>query len=155
MCIRDRLDPYFSASKISWMLEHHEEASTAAANADLCFGTVESWLLWQLTGGARHGSDVSNASRTLLMDLEQRQWVEAFCDHTGLPMHALPELLPCRGEFGHIASGLPFAGLPIQALLGDQQAATLGQLCLGLGEAKCTYGTGAFLVINTLSLIHI
>ena len=148
------LDPYFSASKISWMLEHHEEASTAAANADLCFGTVESWLLWQLTGGARHGSDVSNASRTLLMDLEQRQWVEAFCDHTGLPMHALPELLPCRGEFGHIASGLPFAGLPIQALLGDQQAATLGQLCLGLGEAKCTYGTGAFLVINTGSSIR-
>ena len=120
----------------------------------ICFGTVESWLLWQLTGGARHGSDVSNASRTLLMDLEQREWVEAFCDQTGLPMHALPELLPCRGEFGHIADGLPFAGLPIQALLGDQQAATLGQLCLGLGEAKCTYGTGAFLVINTGSSIR-
>lgn len=148
------LDPYFSASKIRWMLDHHDEASAAAAAGDLCFGTVESWLLWQLTGGSRHGSDVSNASRTLLMDLEQRQWVEGFCDHAGLPMSALPELLPCRGDFGQLAEGLPFAGLPIQALLGDQQAATLGQLCLEPGDAKCTYGTGAFLVINTGSSIR-
>ena len=83
------------------------------------------------------------------MDLEQRCWVEAFCDHAGLPMASLPDLLPCRGDFGQIREGLPFAGLPIQALLGDQQAATLGQLCLEPGEGKCTYGTGAFLVINT------
>jgi glycerol kinase len=143
------LDPYFSASKIRWMLEHHPEAAAAAAQGDLCFGTVESWLLWNLTGGRRHGSDMSNASRTLLMDLEQRCWMDEFREQTGLPANALPELLPCRGEFGHIAADLPFAGLPIQALLGDQQAATLGQLCLQLGEAKCTYGTGAFLVINT------
>jgi|TARA_X000000950_G_scaffold273671_1_gene357745 glycerol kinase len=142
------LDPYFSASKIRWMLTHHEDAAAAAAAGDLCFGTVESWLLWNLSGG-RHGSDVSNASRTLLMDLEQRCWVEAFCDHAGLPMASLPDLLPCRGDFGQIREGLPFAGLPIQALLGDQQAATLGQLCLEPGEGKCTYGTGAFLVINT------
>ena len=142
------LDPYFSASKVRWMLTHHEDAAAAAAAGDLCFGTVESWLLWNLSGG-RHGSDVSNASRTLLMDLEQRCWVEPFCDHAGLPMESLPELLPCRGDFGEIREGLPFAGLPIQALLGDQQAATLGQLCLEPGEGKCTYGTGAFLVINT------
>ena len=142
------LDPYFSASKVRWMLTHHEDAAAAAAAGDLCFGTVESWLLWNLSGG-RHGSDMSNASRTLLMDLEQRCWVEPFCDHTGLPMASLPELLPCRGDFGEIREGLPFAGLPIQALLGDQQAATLGQLCLEPGEGKCTYGTGAFLVINT------
>ena len=142
------LDPYFSASKVRWMLTHHEDAAAAAASGDLCFGTVESWLLWNLSGG-RHGSDVSNASRTLLMDLEQRCWVEPFCDHAGLPMESLPELLPCRGNFGEIREGLPFAGLPIQALLGDQQAATLGQLCLEPGEGKCTYGTGAFLVINT------
>ena len=142
------LDPYFSASKVRWMLTHHEDAAAAAAAGDLCFGTVESWLLWNLSGG-RHGSDVSNASRTLLMDLEQRCWVEPFCDHAGLPMESLPELLPCRGDFGEIRGGLPFAGLPIQALLGDQQAATLGQLCLEPGEGKCTYGTGAFLVINT------
>ena len=143
------LDPYFSASKINWMLTHYEDAAAAAAADDLCFGTVESWLLWNLTGGQRHGSDVSNASRTLLMDLEQRHWVDAFCEQTGLPNSALPELLPCRGSFGHLQPDLPFPGLPIHALLGDQQAATLGQLCLKPGEAKCTYGTGAFLVINT------
>ena len=143
------LDPYFSASKIRWMLSNHDEVARAAAADDLCFGTVESWLLWQLTGGQRHGSDMSNASRTLLMDLEQRCWVEDFRANTGLPSNALPELLPCRGDFGVIHKDLPFSGLPIQALLGDQQAATLGQLCLQPGESKCTYGTGAFLVINT------
>ena len=142
------LDPYFSASKIRWMLDHYDEAAAAAQAGDLCFGTVESWLLWNLTGGQRHASDMSNASRTLLMDLEQRCWVDAFREHTGLPAEALPELLPCRGDFGKISPELPFAGLPIQALLGDQQAATLGQLCLQPGESKCTYGTGAFLVIN-------
>jgi glycerol kinase len=143
------LDPYFSASKIRWLLLHEPAASQALANNDLCFGTVESWLLWQLTAGERHCSDMSNASRTLLMDLEHREWVEPFCDTIGLPLNALPELVPCRGEFGAIQSGQPFAGVAIQALLGDQQAATLGQLCLNPGEAKCTYGTGAFLVVNT------
>ena len=143
------LDPYFSASKIRWMLDHQEQAAAAAAAGDLCFGTVESWLLWNLTAGQRHASDMSNASRTLLMDLEQRCWVAEFREHAGLPADALPELVPCRGDFGAISAGLPFEGLPIQALLGDQQAATLGQLCLQPGESKCTYGTGAFLVINT------
>ena len=143
------LDPYFSASKIQWLLQHQDAATSAAAQGDLCFGTVESWLLWHLNGGGRHCSDMSNASRTLLMDLEQRQWVPAFCDTIGLPHSALPDLVPCRGEFGTISNDCPFAGVPIRALLGDQQAATLGQLCLEAGEAKCTYGTGAFLVINT------
>ncbi|MGA0292029.1 MAG: glycerol kinase GlpK [Synechococcus sp.] len=148
------LDPYFSASKIRWMLDHYDDAQAAAASDDLCFGTVESWLLWQLTGGQRHGSDMSNASRTLLMDLEQQHWVDEFREPTGLPASALPELLPCRGEFGRMAADLPFAGLPIQAMLGDQQAATLGQLCLQPGEGKCTYGTGAFLVINTGDVVR-
>jgi len=143
------LDPYFSASKIQWLLQHQAAASSAAAQGDLCFGTVESWLLWNLSGTGLHCSDMSNASRTLLMDLEQRQWVPAFCDTIGLPYSALPDLVPCRGEFGTISNDCPFAGVPIRALLGDQQAATLGQLCLKPGEAKCTYGTGAFLVINT------
>ena len=101
------LDPYFSASKIRWMLEHYGEAAAAAATDDLCFGTVESWLLWQLTEGQHHGSDLSNASRTLLLDLEQRQWVDDFRIHTGLPASALPELLPCRGDIAQIAAGLP------------------------------------------------
>ena len=148
------LDPYFSASKIRWLMLHEPSAARAAAKDDLCFGTVESWLLWNLSGHRRHCSDMSNASRTLLMDLKKRQWVDAFCERTGLPLSALPELVPCRGDFGSIASGLPFAGVPIHALLGDQQAATLGQLCLEPGEAKCTYGTGAFLVVNTGDTIH-
>ena len=143
------LDPYFSASKIRWLLLNESAASQALAEQDICFGTVDSWLHWQLTAGQRHCTDMSNASRTLLMDLERREWVEPFCDIIGLPTHALPELVPCRGDFGSIQSGQPFAGVPIQALLGDQQAATLGQLCLKPGEAKCTYGTGAFLVVNT------
>lgn len=143
------LDPYFSASKIRWLLDHEPAASTAAAQGDLCFGTVESWLLWQLSGGKVHASDMSNASRTLLMDLERRDWIDEACAEIGLPKDALPDLKPCRGDFGVIQAGLPFAGVPIQALLGDQQAATLGQLCLEPGEGKCTYGTGAFLVVNT------
>ena len=148
------LDPYFSASKIRWLLDHETAASSAAAQGDLCFGTVESWLLWQLSGGTIHATDMSNASRTLLMDLERRQWIDDACTEIGLPKQALPELRPCRGDFGVIQAGLPFAGVPIQALLGDQQAATLGQLCLQPGEGKCTYGTGAFLVVNTGSSIR-
>ena len=143
------LDPYFSASKIHWLIQHESPARQAADQNDLCFGTVESWLLWHLSGATRHCSDMSNASRTLLMDLKRREWVEPFCEQAQLPASALPTLVPCRGDFGEIAPGLPFAGVPIRALLGDQQAATLGQLCLEPGEAKCTYGTGAFLVVNT------
>ena len=143
------LDPYFSASKIQWLLSNEAAAKAAADRGDLCFGTVESWLLWQLSGERLHCSDMSNASRTLLMDLEKRCWVESFCKEVSLPSSALPELVPCRGDFGVISPNLPFAGVPIRALLGDQQAATFGQLCLQPGEAKCTYGTGAFLVVNT------
>ena len=143
------LDPYFSASKIQWLLSNEAAAKAAADRGDLCFGTVESWLLWQLSGERLHCSDMSNASRTLLMDLEKRCWVESFCKEVSLPSSALPELVPCRGDFGLISPNLPFAGVPIRALLGDQQAATFGQLCLQPGEAKCTYGTGAFLVVNT------
>ena len=148
------LDPYFSASKIHWLLKNEPAATSALAADDLCFGTVETWILWQLTRGQSHYSDMSNASRTLLMDLEKRIWVEKFSDITELPYKSLPELVPCRGDFGIIANNLPFAGVKIEALLGDQQSATLGQLCLKKGEAKCTYGTGAFLVINTESQIH-
>ncbi len=143
------LDPYFSASKISWLITNEPASQQALANQNLCFGTVESWLLWHLTGGRRFCSDMSNASRTLLMDLKHCEWIEQYCDQIGLPLQALPELVPCRGDFGKIEKHLPFAGTTINALLGDQQAATLGQLCLKKGEAKCTYGTGAFLVVNT------
>ncbi len=148
------LDPYFSASKVQWLLENSQEARKALQTNDLFFGTVDSWLLWNLTNGKNHSTDMSNASRTLLMDLEKLEWLDEFCEVIRLPKNALPELKPCRGNFGKIHSGIPFAGTPIQALLGDQQAATLGQLCLKPGTAKCTYGTGAFLVINSGDKIY-
>ncbi|AQL31319.1 MULTISPECIES: glycerol kinase GlpK [unclassified Prochlorococcus] len=148
------LDPYFSASKISWLLQNEEEAKTALFEDDLCFGTVESWMLWQLSGGKQHLSDMSNASRTLLLDIELLEWMEPYCEVIGLNKNSLPNLVPCQGDFGRIESHFPFGGVPIQALLGDQQAATLGQLCLDKGSSKCTYGTGAFLVVNTGQEIH-
>ena len=142
------LDPYFSASKIRWLLDHTPAAADAQRSGDLCIGTVDSWLLWQLSGGELHASDHSNASRTLLLDLEQRTWLPQALAAVGLSGEELPQLRPSRGGFGTIAAGLPFAGVPITAVLGDQQAATYGQLCLAAGQAKCTYGTGAFLVVN-------
>ncbi len=146
------VDPYFSASKIVWSLRERPAVATAAAAGELCFGTVDSWLLWRLCG--RHATDCSNASRTLLMDLERLQWADDLAAALGVPEQALPELLPSRAAFGTIAAGLPFAGVPITAMLGDQQAATLGQSCLAVGQGKCTYGTGAFLVINTGATIE-
>jgi glycerol kinase len=132
------LDPYFSASKIRWLLDHTPDAAAAQAAGDLCLGTVDSWLLWQLSGKQLHATDHSNASRTLLMDLEQRAWLPQALAAVGLSGDELPQLLPSRGSFGCIAAGLPFAGVP----------ATYGQLCLSPGQAKCTYGTGAFLVVT-------
>lgn len=142
------LDPYFSASKIHWLLEQHPEAQAADQQGELCFGTVDSWLLWQLSGGQLHATDHSNASRTLLLDLEQRQWRTEALQHVGLSRQALPALHPSRGAFTSIAGHLPFGGVPVLSVLGDQQAATFGQLCLKVGQGKCTYGTGAFLVVN-------
>ena len=142
------LDPYFSASKIRWLLDHQPEAAAALQQGDLCFGTVDSWLLWQLSGATCHATDHSNASRTLLLDLERRCWLPEALEIVGLSADALPQLRPSRGSYGAIAAGLPFAGVPITAVLGDQQAATYGQLCVEPGQAKCTYGTGAFLVVT-------
>jgi len=151
--IRERtglvVDPYFSASKVVWLLQEIPAAAAAAADGSLCFGTVDSWLLQRLSSGERHATEFSNASRTLLMDLKRLRWDPELAAALGVPLEALPELLPSRAPFGTIAPGLPFAGVPITAMLGDQQAATLGQGCLTPGEGKCTYGTGAFLVINT------
>jgi glycerol kinase len=143
------LDPYFSASKIRWLLDHSSAAATASQAGDLCFGTVDSWLLWQLSAGTCHGTDHSNASRTLLLDLHTLEWWPEAVELAGLPLHALPELKTSAGPFTRIASGLPFEGVPITAVLGDQQAATFGQHCGAIGQAKCTYGTGAFLVVNS------
>jgi glycerol kinase len=139
------LDPYFSATKIEWLLG----AGGVAATPDLAVGTVDSWLVWNLTGGAVHVTDVTNASRTMLFDIETLAWSGELCDLFAVPMSCLPEVRPSSGRFGVTAgdTGLP-AGTPISGIAGDQQAALFGQACFEPGMAKNTYGTGSFVLMN-------
>jgi glycerol kinase len=143
------LDAYFSATKLRWLLDNVKGAEARAVRGELCFGTVDSALLWKLTGGVVHATDVTNASRTLLMDLEKRAWDDEMCTLFGVPKELLPEIRPSAGVFGTTKGlrGLP-DGIPIAGIAGDQQAAMVGQACFSPGEAKCTYGTGAFLLMN-------
>jgi len=141
------LDPYFSATKMRWLLDNSGEVAAAASLGTLALGTVESWLVWKLTGGV-HVSDASNASRTLLLALDGAQFDEGLCDLFDVPPAALPEVVDCAGDFGSTAPGLFDAPLAIRGLAGDQQAATVGQSCLAPGEVKSTYGTGAFVLAN-------
>ena len=148
------LDPYFSGTKIGWMLDEVPGARARAENGELAFGTVDSFLVWRLAGGTRagapHVTDVTNASRTLLMDLERLAWDEELCRTLGVPMPVLPKILPSAGHFAATrgVSALP-DGIPIAGIAGDQQAALFGQGCHAAGDAKCTYGTGAFMLVNT------
>lgn len=144
-----RLDPYFSATKLSWLLDNVAGARAAAERGELAFGTVDTWLLWQLTGGRVHATDVSNASRTLLLNLAAGAWDDDLLRLFRIPAAVLPEIRDTAGDFGAVASGLPAAGAPVAALAGDQQAALFGQACLRSGMAKATYGTGAFLLLHT------
>lgn len=144
-----RLDPYFSATKIAWILDHVDAARSAAERGELAFGTVDTWILWNLTGGRIHVTDTSNASRTLLLNLKTGAWDEELLNIFNIPVSVLPEIRDTAGDFGIIADGLPGAGARIAALVGDQQAALFGQACLKSGMAKATYGTGAFLLLNT------
>ena len=139
------LDPYFSASKMEWLLRH----GGVEADEHLAFGTIDSWLVWNLTGGASHVTDPSNASRTMLYDICAHEWSEELCDLFGVPVTALPRVLPSAGEFGRTVegSGLP-AGTPITGIAGDQQASLFGQACVHPGMAKNTYGTGSFVLMN-------
>jgi glycerol kinase len=141
------LDAYFSATKLRWLLDHVKGAR--GRSGDLAFGTIDTALLWRLTGGAVHATDVSNASRTLLMDLEKRVWDDELCALFDVPRSVLPEIRPSAGIFGTTKGvrGLP-DGIPIAGIAGDQQAAMVGQACFAEGEAKCKYGTGAFLLMN-------
>ena len=136
------LDPYFSGTKVSWMLHHGVKADA--------FGTIDSYLLWRLTGGAVHATDVTNASRTLLFDLHALAWSDELCELIGVPRALLPEVVPSSGTCGHTKGvpGLP-DGIAIAGLAGDQQSALFGQACFAPGDAKCTYGTGAFILMNT------
>ena len=146
------LDPYFSGTKMRWLLDNSGEVAAASEAGRLAFGTVESWLVFKLTakdsGGGAHLSDASNASRTLLLALDGAQFDEGLCELFGVPRAALPEVVDCAGHFGDTAPGLFDAPIAIRGLAGDQQAATIGQGCLAPGEVKATYGTGAFVLAN-------
>ncbi len=140
------LDPYFSGSKIGWAMANWPEV--AAAGDDLCIGTVESWLVFRLTGGL-HVTDATNASRTALMDIHSGAWDAGLCDLFGAPAGALPEIVDCAGHYGETDPALFGAAIPICGMAGDQQAAAIGQACLAPGETKATYGTGAFVLTHT------
>lgn len=142
------LDPYFSGTKIGWILDH-VGARARAESGELAFGTIDSYLVWQLTGGATHVTDATNASRTLLMNLRTGDWDPELADTLGVPTSMLPEIRSCSEVYGTTKAfpGLP-DGIPVAGMAGDQQAALFGQACYDIGEAKCTYGTGAFLLMN-------
>jgi glycerol kinase len=144
------LDPYFSATKLEWLLGHGRGRAAAARRGDLAFGTVDSWLLWKLTGGAAHATDPTNASRTMLFDLRALRWEDSLLKRFGVPRAVLPEVRPSSGEFGRTRGvpGLP-DGVPIAGIAGDQQAALFGQGCVTSGTSKNTYGTGCFLLTHT------
>jgi glycerol kinase len=143
------LDPYFSGTKIRWLLDEVPGIRARAERGEIAFGTVDSWLLWRLTGGAVHATDPSNASRTLCFDLRALDWDEGLCDCLRVPMSVLPRVLPSAGVFAETARGVLPAGIPVAGIAGDQQAALFGQICLSPGMAKNTYGTGCFALLNT------
>ncbi len=143
------IDAYFSAAKLQWLLEHVSGARTRAERGELAFGTVDSWLIWNLTGGQVHATDASNASRTMLFNIRSLKWDEELLDLFQIPASVLPQVLPSSGVLGYSLPGLLGAALPIAGVAGDQQAATFGQACFAPGMAKNTYGTGCFMLMNT------
>jgi glycerol kinase len=144
------LDPYFSGTKLRWLLEADPVVRAAAERGDLAFGTIDSFLMWRLTGGRAHVTDATNASRTLLFNIHTMAWDDELLKYFGVPRAMLPEVKPSMAEFGD-TKGLDFLpdGVPIRGVAGDQQAALFGQGCFAAGEAKCTYGTGAFALRHT------
>ncbi|NIJ06719.1 glycerol kinase [Sphingomonas vulcanisoli] len=143
------LDPYFSGTKLAWMLDHVEGARARAEKGELAFGTIDCFLLWRLTGGKVHATDATNASRTLLFDIHAQRWDEELCALIGVPMALLPEVHDNSHHFGDTAPDLLGAAIPIAGMAGDQQAALFGQACFEPGMAKSTYGTGCFMLLNT------
>ncbi|SET00839.1 glycerol kinase GlpK [Paracoccus homiensis] len=143
------LDPYFSATKIAWILDRVEGARARAEAGDLAFGTVDSFLIWKLTGGRSHVTDATNASRTMLYDIHKGRWSEDMCKLFGVPMALLPEVRDSASEFGITRADLFGREIPILGVAGDQQAATVGQACFQPGMMKSTYGTGCFALLNT------
>jgi len=144
------VDPYFSATKIEWLLKHVDGLRARARRGALAFGTVDSWLVWKLSGGAVHATDPTNASRTLLFDLARRRWDEGLLDEFGVPPSLLPEVVPSSGVLARTSgAGVLPDGIPVAGVAGDQQAALFGQGCVAPGQSKNTYGTGCFLLFHT------
>ena len=142
------LDPYFSATKIKWMLDSDPKIRALAEAGELAVGTIDTWLIWNLSGGQAHITDVSNASRTLLMDLRTCEWDEALLDLFGIPRSILPEIVDSSGLLAESAAALTEVSIPIAGIVGDQQAALFGQACFEPGMVKNTYGTGCFILMN-------
>jgi len=143
------LDPYFSATKLAWILDHVTGARARAEAGELAFGTIDSWVLWKLTGGKVHATDASNASRTLLFDIHKQRWDKELCKTFRVPFAVLPEVRDSSDDYGSSDAKLFGAAIPVRALIGDQQSATVGQACFQPGMVKSTFGTGCFMVLNT------
>ena len=143
------VDPYFSATKVKWILDNVEGARDMAKRGELCFGTVDSWLIWKLTGGKVHATDVTNASRTMLFNINTLSWDEELCELFDIPMSMLPDVKESSAIYGYTDARILGAEVAIAGVAGDQQAALFGQCCFGLGDVKNTYGTGGFLLMNT------
>ena len=143
------IDPYFSATKIRWILENVEGARERAERGELLFGTVETWLIWKMTKGRVHATDYSNASRTMMFNIHDLKWDEELLDIYGIPASMLPEIKQSSSFFGETESDLFAGSIPVAGAAGDQQAALFGQMCFDEGMAKSTYGTGCFLLMNT------
>jgi glycerol kinase len=143
------LDPYFSGTKIAWLLDHTKGARQRAEAGELLCGTMDSWVIWKLTGGKSHVTDATNASRTLLYDIGAEQWSDEMLSMLKVPASLLPTVLGCADEFGEMDASILGRPLPIRGVAGDQQAALMGQGCIRPGEMKSTYGTGCFMLLNT------
>ncbi|OHB31409.1 MAG: glycerol kinase [Phenylobacterium sp. RIFCSPHIGHO2_01_FULL_69_31] len=143
------LDPYFSGTKLAWLLGHVAGAREAAAAGELLAGTIDAWVIWKLTGGKVHATDATNASRTLLYDIRAGRWSTEMGGMLGVPLDLLPEVRDCAGAFGETDAEILGRAIPIRGVAGDQQAALMGQGCIRPGEMKATYGTGCFMLINT------
>ncbi len=143
------LDPYFSGTKLAWILDNVDGVRARAEAGELAFGTVDTWLVWNLTGGKVHVTDATNAARTMLYDIRKGRWSKTICDKLGIPMSLLPEVKDCAADFGETRPDLFGRAIPICGIAGDQQAATVGQACFKPGMLKSTYGTGCFALLNT------